>query len=81
MSNFRAVRDNPYARNIVNIYKDGKLWNTGEALPSGIIKLPAFDTKGQQHAAVVHSLSAANHHLNKYQGLTKGSARKYLKVS
>jgi len=80
MSEFRAVRDNPFARNVLNIYKDDQPWAIGEVLPNGMVNLPAFDAKGGQHTTVVTDVVKANIHLNKYQGLTKGAAREYLRV-
>lgn len=81
MSKFTAIQDNPFAGSLVNIYRDGEYWASGEARKDGLCKIPLRNPRDEVAIAPFYNIEAAEEYLNKYQGLTKGAAMHYLKVS
>jgi hypothetical protein len=81
MSNeFHVARDNPFAGNMVNIYRDEAPYMVGEVLDNGMVQIPTVNHEGTVYQRVCNTLLDAEMYLNKYHGFTKGSARQYLGV-
>ena len=61
MSQFLAVKDNPFDRKLVNIYRNGKYWKAGQVMGSGYVHFPT----GERTSAVAPDVASVNRMLNR----------------
>lgn len=77
---FACKLDNPHVPSMVNVYRNGEHFGTGEVLDDGTYRLPLVDRNGNLLNKQFYSLAQYLKYANRYAGLTKQAARDYLGV-
>ena len=75
MKNFVCLQDNPYHEEVVNVYRDGQHWGTGEQVGEKSFAIPTLNKEGNQFPRLYPSLRIATGVLNQYHGFCRSSAR------